>query len=79
MVVKKLLIIACVAASCLVPLTGHTAIRNGAANGDIIEIQQRPRFLFKCTYCGRVTREPFNARCPERRRGMPHAWVKFRP
>jgi hypothetical protein len=74
---KNLLIIASIAACCMVPLTGHTAVQNGPATGEITQLQNS-RFYFKCDFCGRATREPFRARCPERRKGLPHAWVKYR-
>lgn len=74
---KKLLILALVGGCCLVPPTGHTAGQHGPDTGEIT-ILQNSRFYFKCDYCGRTTREPFRARCPERKKGLPHAWVKYR-
>lgn len=74
---KKLLIIAWLGGFCLVPLAGQAAGQNGPAANEITQLQNS-RFYFKCDFCGRATREPFRARCPERRKGLPHAWVKYR-
>jgi hypothetical protein len=77
---KTLITIAITAVCSLAPLTGqaHVGDSSGQAANAPTELQ-KPRFLFKCSFCGRVVREPYKARCPDRPRGMPHAWVKFRP
>lgn len=77
---KTLITIAMTAVCCLAPLTGQAHVGEGSGWGHNAATElQRPRFLFKCSFCGRVVREPFKARCPDRPRGLPHAWVKFRP
>jgi hypothetical protein len=74
---KKFVTTAWILAACLVALTGEANASNGPAAGEITQLQNS-RFYFKCDFCGRATREPFRARCPERRKGLPHAWVKYR-
>lgn len=77
----KILILIAITALCgLAPLTGHARLVTAQepAAGEAVELQ-RPRVLFKCRYCGRVAREPFQGRCPDRIKGRPHVWLKFRP
>lgn len=76
---KTLIILLILAVCGLAPLTGRAHPATGDREAVGMAELQRQRVLFKCRYCGRVAREPFRARCPDRSKGRPHVWVKFRP